>query len=208
MLYEVITINELAQECGKEKWAHPEFPPAYFSVKEKLEKAFSAELSEAFKIKDKLDRQAKVAEIKEKSKASLGEENEEELAIFDAVFETMQSNVVRSAVIKTGIRIDGRDTKTVRPIECEVGVLPRAHGSALFTRGETQALVVATLGTGQDEQIKDDIYGESKEAYMLHYNFPSYSVGECGRNGSPGRREIGHGNRITSYNVCYTKLLR
>ncbi len=186
-------INELAQECGKEKWAHPEFPPAYFSVKEKLEKAFSAELSEAFKIKDKLDRQAKVAEIKEKSKASLGEENEEELAIFDAVFETMQSNVVRSAVIKTGIRIDGRDTKTVRPIECEVGVLPRAHGSALFTRGETQALVVATLGTGQDEQIKDDIYGESKEAYMLHYNFPSYSVGECGRNGSPGRREIGHG---------------
>jgi polyribonucleotide nucleotidyltransferase len=95
--------------------------------------------------------------------------------------------------LKTGIRIDGRDTKTVRPINVEVGVLPRAHGSALFTRGETQALVVTTLGTGQDEQIIDALEGEYRERFMLHYNFPPYSVGEAGRIGSPGRREIGHG---------------
>ena len=93
----------------------------------------------------------------------------------------------------TGVRIDGRDTSTVRPINCEVGILPRAHGSALFTRGETQALVVTTLGTGQDEQIIDSLEGEYRENFMLHYNFPPYSVGEAGRMGGPGRREIGHG---------------
>jgi polyribonucleotide nucleotidyltransferase len=100
---------------------------------------------------------------------------------------------VRGNILKTGKRIDGRDTKTVRPIEIDVGVLPRAHGSALFTRGETQALVVATLGTGQDEQIIDALEGEYRQNFMLHYNFPPYSVGEAGRMGSPGRREIGHG---------------
>ena len=100
---------------------------------------------------------------------------------------------MRSDILDTGKRIDGRDTKTVRPIVAEVGMLPRAHGSALFTRGETQALVVATLGTGQDEQIIDALEGEYREHFMLHYNFPPYSVGEAGRMGSPGRREIGHG---------------
>ncbi len=105
----------------------------------------------------------------------------------------LEADVMRGAVLDTGLRIDGRDTKTVRPIVAEVGVLPRAHGSALFTRGETQALCVATLGTAQDEQIVDALEGEYREHFMLHYNFPPYSVGEAGRMGSPGRREIGHG---------------
>lgn len=101
--------------------------------------------------------------------------------------------MVRGAILDTGVRIDGRDVRTVRPIVSEVGVLKRAHGSALFTRGETQALVVTTLGTGQDEQVIDALAGEYREHFMLHYNFPPYSVGEAGRMGSPGRREIGHG---------------
>src|SRR6202012_1311522 len=107
--------------------------------------------------------------------------------------EQLQYDHVRGMILDSGKRIDGRDTKTVRPIVGEVGILPRAHGSALFTRGETQALVVATLGTGQDEQIIDALEGEYREHFMLHYNFPPYSVGETGRMGSPGRREIGHG---------------
>ena len=109
------------------------------------------------------------------------------------MFKAVEQDLVRGAIIETGNRIDGRDTKTVRPIFSEVGIVPRAHGSALFTRGETQALVVATLGTGQDEQIIDALEGEYRENFMLHYNFPPYSVGEAGRVGSPGRREIGHG---------------
>ena len=109
------------------------------------------------------------------------------------VFKELQAKVVRWNILDTGIRIDGRDVKTVRPIVSEVGVLPRTHGSALFTRGETQALVVATLGTGEDEQYVDSLEGTYKERFLLHYNFPPYSVGETGRMGSPGRREIGHG---------------
>ncbi len=109
------------------------------------------------------------------------------------LFKELEADVVRNAILDTGMRIDGRDTKTVRPILAEVGILPRAHGSSLFTRGETQALCVATLGTGQDEQIIDQLEGESRSNFMLHYNFPPYSVGEAGRMGSPGRREIGHG---------------
>ena len=109
------------------------------------------------------------------------------------LFKELEADIVRNAILDTGLRIDGRDTKTVRPIVAEVGILPRAHGSALFTRGETQALCVATLGTGQDEQIIDSLEGESRAHFMLHYNFPPYSVGEAGRMGSPGRREIGHG---------------
>ncbi len=108
-------------------------------------------------------------------------------------FKEIEKNVVRSSILKTGKRIDGRDLKTVRPIDCQVHVIPRTHGSALFTRGETQALVVATLGTGEDEQWIDSLEGTYKETFLLHYNFPPYSVGEVGRMGSPGRREIGHG---------------
>jgi polyribonucleotide nucleotidyltransferase len=110
-----------------------------------------------------------------------------------SVFKHLQAKVVRGSILKTGMRIDGRDTKTVRPIVSEVGVLPRTHGSALFTRGETQALVVATLGTSDDEQFIDSLTGTYKETFLLHYNFPPFSVGETGRLGSPGRREIGHG---------------
>ena len=105
----------------------------------------------------------------------------------------LELDVVRGDIIRTSRRIDGRDLKTVRPITSEVHVLPRTHGSALFTRGETQAIVVATLGTGEDEQFIDALEGTRKERFMLHYNFPPYSVGETGRMGSPGRREIGHG---------------
>ena len=109
------------------------------------------------------------------------------------VFKELEAKIVRWNILDTGKRIDGRDLKTVRPIVAEVGVLPRTHGSALFTRGETQALVVATLGTGEDEQFIDALEGTYKETFLLHYNFPPYSVGETGRMGSPGRREIGHG---------------
>jgi polyribonucleotide nucleotidyltransferase len=110
-----------------------------------------------------------------------------------SAFKSLEKDIVRLAILDTGLRIDGRDTKTVRPILAQVGVLPRAHGSALFTRGETQVLNVTTLGTGQDEQIIDALDGDYREHFMLHYNFPPYSVGEAGRMGSPGRREIGHG---------------
>ena len=108
-------------------------------------------------------------------------------------FKALEAKIVRHNILDGGVRIDGRDLKTVRPILCEVGVLPRAHGSALFTRGETQALVIATLGTGEDEQFVDALHGTYKETFLLHYNFPPFSVGETGRLGSPGRREVGHG---------------
>jgi polyribonucleotide nucleotidyltransferase len=170
----------------------PSAPPAVAVVRDKLVAAgIPAELAEAYKIVVKQDRYAKVGEVKKKAVASLSEPAELEVA--GGVLKELESEVVRGNILKTGIRIDGRDTKTVRPIESQVGLLPRAHGSALFTRGETQALVVATLGTGQDEQIIDALAGEYREHFMLHYNFPPYSVGEAGRMGSPGRREIGHG---------------
>src|SRR5213075_748907 len=120
-------------------------------------------------------------------------ENEDERALALKLFKDLEKEIVRGAILRGEPRIDGRDSKSVRTIDCQVGLLPRAHGSALFTRGETQALVVATLGTGQDEQIIDALEGEYRENFMLHYNFPPYSVGEVRRMGSPGRREIGHG---------------
>ncbi|CAA7617118.1 polynucleotide phosphorylase/polyadenylase (fragment) [Magnetospirillum sp. UT-4] len=162
------------------------------AVRAKFEAAgIVAELAEAYKIVKKQDRYAAVGAVKDKAMASLDVDSEKAVAY--GILKDLESEVVRGNILKTGVRIDGRDTKTVRPIEVEVGVLPRAHGSALFTRGETQGLVVATLGTGQDEQIIDALSGEYREHFMLHYNFPPYSVGECGRMGSPGRREIGHG---------------
>jgi len=134
----------------------------------------------------------KLDAAEEKALASIPAEEFSAEHIAEGV-ELLKYDHVRGMVLDSGKRIDGRDTKTVRPIVCEVGILPRAHGSALFTRGETQALVVTTLGTGQDEQIIDALEGEYRENFMLHYNFPPYSVGETGRMGSPGRREIGHG---------------
>ncbi|MBL1257964.1 MULTISPECIES: polyribonucleotide nucleotidyltransferase [Methylocystis] len=155
-----------------------------------------AELRAAYKLTVKQERYAAVDAVKAKVMAELLPEGEatnftkEEVA---EVFKELQAKVVRWNILDTGIRIDGRDVKTVRPIVAEVGVLPRTHGSALFTRGETQALVVATLGTAEDEQFVDSLEGTYKERFLLHYNFPPYSVGETGRMGSPGRREIGHG---------------
>ncbi|WP_158806888.1 polyribonucleotide nucleotidyltransferase [Beijerinckia sp. L45] len=155
-----------------------------------------ADLRAAYKITAKQERYKAVDAVKAKVTAAMFPEgvepkfSKEEVA---HVFHDLQAKVVRWNVLDTGIRIDGRDVKTVRPIVSEVGILPRAHGSALFTRGETQALVVATLGTGEDEQFIDSLEGTYKERFLLHYNFPPYSVGETGRMGSPGRREIGHG---------------
>jgi len=155
------------------------------------------DLRAAYKIIDKQDRYAAIDAVKDKVNAEFlpeeeeeGEYTKQEVAV---VFKSLQAKIVRWNILDTGERIDGRDLKTVRQIVSEVGTLPRAHGSSLFTRGETQALVVATLGTGEDEQFVDSLTGTSKQAFMLHYNFPPYSVGETGRMLSPGRREIGHG---------------
>ena len=144
----------------------------------------------------KQERYAAVGKVKEKAIAHFFPEGQEPR--FDklrvaGVFKELEAKIVRWNILDTGKRIDGRDTKTVRPIVAEAGILPRAHGSALFTRGETQALVVATLGTGQDEQIIDALEGEYREHFMLHYNFPPYSVGETRPMRSTGRREVGHG---------------
>ncbi|MGD9658282.1 MAG: polyribonucleotide nucleotidyltransferase, partial [Methylocystis sp.] len=155
-----------------------------------------AELREAYKHTVKQERYAAVDAVKAKVIAALFPESGEAKFSKEQVgeiFKELQAKVVRNNILDTGLRIDGRDVKTVRPIVAEVGVLPRTHGSALFTRGETQALVVATLGTGEDEQYVDSLEGTYKERFLLHYNFPPYSVGETGRMGSPGRREIGHG---------------
>ena len=184
-------IIELAEACAKEPRAIPPEAPEVQLVKDKLHEAIREDLEEAYKVADKVARQELVMTAKEKGLALLEAENE--INVASDVLKAMEADIVRGSILDTGKRIDGRDTKTVRPIESEVGVLPRAHGSALFTRGETQALVVTTLGTGQDEQIIDALEGEYRENFMLHYNFPPYSVGEAGRMGGAGRREIGHG---------------
>ncbi len=146
----------------------------------------------AFAITDKQERTTAISAARDTVREKLSEEQlaDENLG---SAFKKLESSILRGDVVKTGKRIDGRDTKTVRPIECEVGLLPRTHGSALFTRGETQGLVVTTLGTGDDEQMIDALHGTYRSNFMLHYNFPPYSVGEVGRFGFTGRREIGHG---------------
>jgi polyribonucleotide nucleotidyltransferase len=191
MQHVIKAIIELAERCAKDPRELTPPAPAVAVVTEKF-KAFEAEMAAAYKNVIKQERYAAVSEVKKKAIASLGEAADE-IAVAGGILKQMEADVVRGAILNTGVRIDGRDTKTIRPIEVEVGVLPRAHGSALFTRGETQALVTTTLGTGQDEQIIDALEGEYKESFMLHYNFPPYSVGEAGRMGSPGRREVGHG---------------
>ena len=184
-------IISMAEEAAKEPF---DFQPAdnsalYGRVKELGENA----MREAFAITDKLARQDAIAAAREAILAGLTEEElADETAVKDC-FKELESEVVRGDILNNGRRIDGRDLKTVRPIVCEPGLLPRTHGSALFTRGETQALVVTTLGTGDDEQIIDALEGESRARFLLHYNFPPYSVGEAGRMAGPGRREIGHG---------------
>ncbi|MEO1090383.1 MAG: polyribonucleotide nucleotidyltransferase, partial [Pseudomonadota bacterium] len=151
-----------------------------------------ADLRAAYGEAQKQARQEKVAAAKAMARERHATDDAQARAV-DSVLKKLEQEIVRGAILDTGERIDGRDTKTVRPILAEVGLLPRVHGSAVFTRGETQALVVATLGTGQDEQRIDALEGDYSERFMLHYNFPPYSVGETGRVGSPGRREVGHG---------------
>ncbi|GEP06831.1 polyribonucleotide nucleotidyltransferase [Methylobacterium oxalidis] len=187
-------IIRLAEKAAKEPrdFRAPENADVETAVLEICE----AELRDAYRKTVKQERYAAVDAVKAKVVAALcpaeGEQRFSPEKV-KAAFKEAQSKVVRWNILDTGSRIDGRDVKTVRPILSEVGVLPRAHGSALFTRGETQALVVATLGTGEDEQFIDALEGTYKETFLLHYNFPPYSVGETGRMGSPGRREIGHG---------------
>jgi polyribonucleotide nucleotidyltransferase len=186
-------IVRLAERAAKEPWElkSEEDTDLVARVRETSE----AELREAYAIAGKHERRDQVAAIKEKVVTALVPEDDDgtRAAQVSGAFKEAEKEVVRSSILQTSRRIDGRDLQTVRPIVCEVGILPRTHGSALFTRGETQALAVATLGTGEDEQYVDALQGTYKETFMLHYNFPPYSVGEVGRMGSPGRREIGHG---------------
>jgi polyribonucleotide nucleotidyltransferase len=185
-------IVELAEQCAKEPWSLPVEHEQLGALKDRLKAVAGEALTAAYGVIGKQERHARIDEVKSSALPRLVEEGfDPDLAA--AEFKELEREVVRGAILKSGRRIDGRDTRTVRPISCEIGVLPRTHGSALFTRGETQAIVVTTLGTGEDEQIIDALEGEYREHFLLHYNFPPYSVGEAGRLGSPGRREVGHG---------------
>jgi len=183
-------IIELAEQAAKEPRPIEDIPQEVTDLAEKVQELGEAGLRKAYKETVKQIRQEKITEAK---KAVIEQLSEEEEKIVSNPFKNLEKNIVRRDILDTGKRIDGRDTTTVRPIDCLVSMLPRSHGSAVFTRGETQAMVVTTLGTGQDEQIIDALEGEYREHFMLHYNFPPYSVGEAGRMFGPGRREIGHG---------------
>ncbi len=189
----ITAIKELAQEAGKPSWNWQ--PPAlHHLVEDAVATLTKAPLIAAYQIQEKLTRKAKIDELRKQAIEQLtNEENGITAKMVEHVFARLEEKIVRDAITSGQPRIDGRDTKTVRPITINTGVLPRTHGSALFTRGETQALVVATLGTDRDAQIIDALEGETRESFMLHYNFPPYSVGETGQVGSPKRREIGHG---------------
>lgn len=186
-------IIELAEECAKEPWILPASSSLRLDQATQLKEFAETRLRDAYKITQKHDRHEHIIAIKEEAHGLFKEDETLLNTEFNTMFKTVEKNIVRGNILKTGLRIDGRDTKTVRPIRCEVGVLPRTHGSALFTRGETQVLAVCTLGTADDEQSFDGLDGEHKENFMLHYNFQGYSVGEVSRMGSTGRREIGHG---------------
>ena len=183
-------IISLAEECAKEPFDFAS--PDYSDLYEKVAGLGQEQMKAAYAILDKQERVAAVAAAKEAIKAQLSEEELEDANLGSAL-KKLESVVLRSSVVKDSKRIDGRALDAVRAINCETGILPRTHGSALFTRGETQGLVVTTLGTGDDEQIIDALHGNFRSNFLLHYNFPPYSVGEVGRVGSPGRREIGHG---------------
>jgi len=187
-------IIKLAEKSAKEPRPVPEVDTSELDAK--VRGQAEAGLRAAYAEADKMTRQAKVAEVKTAVLENLCPEGDENAPAPNEVggsFKSVEKDIVRGAILDTGNRIDGRDLETVRPIMSEVGILPRAHGSALFTRGETQAIVVATLGTGDDEQFIDALEGTYKENFLLHYNFPPYSVGETGRVGFTSRREVGHG---------------
>ncbi|WP_419253608.1 polyribonucleotide nucleotidyltransferase [Caulobacter sp. ErkDOM-YI] len=188
-------IIELAEHAAKEPF---DFQPENTdALKAEVKKAVGADLADAYTIRAKGDRVSALSAAKAKAVETFAKSDTNPAGIdplkLISVFKELEADIVRRSILDTGIRIDGRTVDTVRPILGEVGILPRTHGSALFTRGETQAIVVATLGTGDDEQFIDALEGTYKESFLLHYNFPPFSVGETGRMGSPGRREIGHG---------------
>ena len=187
-------INELVEIAGKPEWDWQ--PPAKNeTLIARIKELAGAEMEDAFRITSKQARTERINEIRRKTIAAVTEGAEVPPSGNELkdIFHDLEAGVVRSRILAGEPRIDGRDTRTVRPIDIRVGVLPRTHGSALFTRGETQALVIATLGTGRDEQIIDAIAGEYRESFLLHYNFPPYSTGETGRMGVTKRREVGHG---------------
>ena len=186
-------IIRLAEKAAKDPWDVT--PVESKNYVDRVRSQTETDLQQAYQIAEKQPRQDRVAEIKSSAVEALTSDDAEndDSGLVAEAFKSVEKEVVRGSILDTSKRIDGRDLSTVRPIVCEVGVLPRAHGSALFTRGETQALVVATLGTGEDEQFIDALEGTYKENFLLHYNFPPYSVGETGRVGFTGRREIGHG---------------
>jgi len=188
-------INELVKECGKPRWEWS-LNAVTVEVEQAVKAAAHDSLAEAYRITEKQSRYARVGEIKKAviEQLSGGEASKYSADQVDGQLFKLESNIVRERILNGEPRIDGRDSTTVRPITIKVGVLPRTHGSALFTRGETQALVVTTLGTGRDAQIIDALEGERREPFMLHYNFPPFSVGETGMMSGPKRREIGHGN--------------
>ncbi len=189
-------IAEFAAEAAKPVWDW-QAEPENLELREAVFTQFRSDVEAAYSIADKMDRYSALDAAKAKMVAELAVSEEKpegfDVKELEAAFGKLQKEIVRSRVIAGEPRIDGRDTKTVRQVTCKVGVLPEVHGSALFTRGETQALVVTTLGTERDAKMVDDLTGSYHDRFMLHYNFPPYSVGECGRVGSPGRREIGHG---------------
>ena len=186
-------VNELAADAGKEKWQW-QAPAVNEELKAAIARGFEDSIGVAYRITDKAKRYDRLGELRTQAIEELvNEENGISEEDVRSLFGKIEKNIVRSRVVAGEPRIDGRDNKTVRGLQVEVGVLPKTHGSALFTRGETQAMVVATLGSARDAQIIDALEGERKDNFMLHYNFPPYSVGECGRMGATGRREIGHG---------------
>ncbi len=189
----VHAINELVKDAGKERWVW-EAPAVNQALVDAVKTDFEDSIGVAYRITDKAKRYDRLSELRSQAVEQLaGEGAEFSSDDVKGIFAKVEKQIVRSRVVAGEPRIDGRDGKTVRPLQVEVGVLPRVHGSALFTRGETQALVVATLGSARDAQIIDALEGERRDPFMLHYNFPPYSVGECGRMGGTGRREIGHG---------------
>ena len=190
--YQLVIDNiiDLAEQSAKEPRPIEDTPQEVLDLNKKIKDLAESELRKAYKETVKQTRHEKISTVKQEVAEQL---SEEEQAIMDGPIKDLEKDIVRRDILDSGQRIDGRNTTTVRPIDCLVSMLPRSHGSAVFTRGETQALVVTTLGTGQDEQIIDALEGEYREHFMLHYNFPPYSVGEAGRMFGPGRREIGHG---------------
>ncbi|REG84902.1 polyribonucleotide nucleotidyltransferase [Marinomonas pollencensis] len=189
----ITAISEFATECAKPRWEW-EAEAVNVSLTEALATGYAAQIEEAYGISEKMARYAKLSEVRAAAvEALVTEEGEFSEADVTGAFAKLEKRTVRRRVIDGQPRIDGRDNKTVRPINVEVGLLSKTHGSALFTRGETQAIATCTLGTSRDAQMSDGLAGESKDSFMLHYNFPPYSVGECGRMGGVGRREIGHG---------------